>query len=117
MSEGIDRYNVKIDYVGGEPIVSMQKQNHGPYVSYDEYAAACLSLGKLVSSSEAERYRVCGELLNRTETAESRLSEAVKVLEEAYQTISTGEPPFSARECKVSYALHQFLATLGEEND
>lgn len=102
MSEGIDRYNVKIDYVGGEPIVSMQKQNHGPYVSYDEYEVA-------IRASQAH------------------LSEAVKVLERVKGVVtypcdrSIQERGYGVRSIDVSgceyiaEAIDAFIATLGEE--
>lgn len=49
MSDLIDRWNVRIDRVDGEPIVSMWKQNHGPYVSYDKHAKALEARDKTIA--------------------------------------------------------------------
>ena len=68
----------------------------------------------LVSDSEKERYRVCAELLKRTEISESRLSEAVKVLERIAANYEDGAT-FSGTQC--ADIAKAFITTLGGENE
>jgi len=58
---GVNRWNIRIERVHGENLVSMQYQNHGPWVAYEDYASASALIQEMreaLESAKEELYQI-----------------------------------------------------------